>query len=64
MKEDMEHNDNTIKDMANIMMGSSRTDKQISILVYLINKVHLEAFSTKKLEEILDLFVVIYLKCS
>lgn len=50
--------------MTNIMMGSPHSEKQISILIFLLNKIHVEQFNTKKLDEILDLFVVIYLKCT
>ena len=64
MKQDLNHSDETIENLIDILCGSSRSDKQISILVYLLNNIQVESFSDHKMDEILNLFLVIYLKSS
>ena len=53
-----------ISDMTNLMMGCSHNDKQINILIFLVNKIHMENLPYQTLDEMLNLFVVVYLKCS
>lgn len=64
IKQDLNMNDHTIKDIINIMMGSPTSEKLVTVLTTLLNKLVIESFDNYKMMEILDLFVVIYLKCS
>ena len=50
--------------MINIMTGSPQQDKLVNILVFLLHKIQVETFENRKMDEILNLFVVVYLKCS
>lgn len=36
----------------------------VNILVFLLGKIQVETFENRKMDEILNLFVVVYLKCS
>lgn len=36
----------------------------VNILVFLLGKIQVEPFENRKMDEILNLFVVVYLKCS
>ena len=42
MKQDLNMNEHTIKDMINIMMGSPTSEKLISILTFNLNKIMTE----------------------
>lgn len=64
MKQDLAQNTNTIRDMMNIMMGSPHSEKQVNILIFILTKITVETFPNDKMDEILNLFVVVYLKCS
>lgn len=44
MKEDLNKKAMTITNLNNIITGSSKSTKQISILVFLLNKIHVEDF--------------------
>ena len=60
----LEKHENAIQDMISILMGSPKTEKQISILVFWIDKIHNDNFLSEQMDQLLDLFVVIYLKCT
>lgn len=64
MKQDFSHCEETITNMISVLQGSSHSPKQINILVSLLRKLTIEQYSHQKMDEILDLFVVLYLKCS
>lgn len=64
LKQDLNANEETITSMSNLLTGSPHSNKQINILIYLLKKIQVEKFGNKKMDEILNLFVVIYLKCS
>lgn len=49
--------------MISVLNGSPHTEKQINILTYLLGKIKVEQYTNSKMEEILNLFVVLYLKC-
>lgn len=63
MKEDIGLH-NTVQNMINFLTGSPNSEKMISILIFILNKIHIESFSNSKMDELLNLIVVIYLKCS
>lgn len=64
MKQDLNSGEETISNMIKLLTGSPQNDKQINILLFMLNKINVEMFPNKKMDEILHLFVVIYLKCS
>jgi hypothetical protein len=64
MKQDLNKNQHVLHDMWNIMMGSQNNDKQTKILKYWLQKIHVETFQNERMDEILELFVLIYLKCT
>lgn len=64
MKQDFSHCEETITNMISVLQGSSHSPKQINILVSLLKKLTIEQYSHQKMDQILDLFVVLYLKCS
>jgi len=64
MKQDINEDNDTINNMINLMTGSPHSDKQINSLIFLLRKINVEQFPNKKMDEILNLFVVVYLKCS
>ena len=50
--------------MINFLTGSPSSEKMITILSTILSKIHIEQFTNQKMDEILNLFVIIYLKCS
>jgi hypothetical protein len=63
MKQDFNQHEETISNMISLLNGSPHTEKQINILTYLLNKIKMEQYDNSKMDEILNLFVVLYLKC-
>ena len=63
MKTDISQH-STVFNMINFLTGSPNSEKMITILSTILNKIHIEQFTNQKMEEILNLFVIIYLKCS
>lgn len=64
LKQDLNSESETINNIINILTGSPNSEKQINILIFLLRKINVEQFPNKKMDEILNLFVVVYLKCS
>jgi len=64
MKQDLHSSEEIITDMISVLQGSSPSYKQINILVSLLKKLTIDKFSFKKMDDILDIFIVLYLKCS
>ena len=64
MKKDLNAVDELCNNMVSIMTGSPQSDKQVNILIFLLQKINVEKFDNDKMDEILNLFLVIYLKCS
>ena len=48
--QNLEEHENAIQDMISILMGSPKTEKQISILVFWIDKIHNDNFLTDQMD--------------
>jgi len=64
MKQDLNMENDTFNNMMNLMMGSPSSKNQVNVLMRLLEKINIGDFPSKKMDEILNLFVVVYLKCS
>ena len=64
MKQDLNSNDEVCNNVVSIMTGSPHSEKQVNVLIFLLRKINVESFNNDRMDEILNLFVVIYLKCS
>lgn len=63
MKQNINQSETTIQNTLSIIMGCPKTDNQISIVEFWLKKIQMETFTFNKMEELLQLFVTIYLKC-
>jgi hypothetical protein len=60
MREDLSRS--LVNDLINILAGSTKSDKIINILFYFLKYLSLNTISKELMDEMLNLFVMIYLK--
>ena len=62
MKENLSRS--LVNDLINILAGSSKSDKIINILIYFLKYLSLNSISKELMDDMLNLFVMIFLKAS
>ena len=50
--------------MQSVLYGCPRTNRQINILTMILRKIYIQEFEDKEMDALLDLFIVVYYKCS
>ena len=59
-----ELNQENISSIQSILVGSPGTDKIVNQITYLLQKIKHDEFSFREMDAMLDLFLVLYYKCS